>query len=133
MNAVDSIARGSDFDADTEFSLRVWTVEPLEPVIFYWMNQEGDKAEATRSKWLYQRGVGQRIAATVVRSNSHLGQGNVETVANTLSVKNPRLAAFNTISTAFEETWDDIDDLKLRTLPVGSTASGITSSACYPN
>jgi hypothetical protein len=111
VNAVDSIARGSDFDADTKFSLRVWTVEPeLEPVIFYWMNQEGDKAEATRSKWLYQRGVGQRIAAAVVRSNSHLGQGNVETVGNTLSVKNPRLAAFNTISTAFEESWGDIDE-----------------------
>lgn len=109
--AVDSIAKGSDFNADTMFSLRVWTVPAeLEPVIFYWMNQEGDKADATRSKWLHQRGVGQQLAAAVVRSSQHLGQANVETVGNTLSVKNPRLAAFNTISTAFEDSWGDIEE-----------------------
>jgi hypothetical protein len=33
---------------------------------------------------------------------------NVETVTNTLSVKNPRLAAFNTFAVAFEDSWGAI-------------------------
>jgi hypothetical protein len=80
----------------------------VENDIFYGYNQEGDKADATRSKWLSQKNIGQRIAAGVVRNSPHLTESNVETVTNTLSVKNPRLAAFNTFSTAFEDAWGDI-------------------------
>ncbi len=72
------------------------------------MNMEHDKADATRSKWLAQKNEGQKIAREVVRRSSHLGEANVETVTNNLSIKNPRLAAFNTFSAGFEEAWADI-------------------------
>lgn len=107
--AVDSVAHGSNFNPDRRFSLRIWRVhEEFENQIFYAMNMEHDKADATRSKWLAQKNAGQKIAREVVRRSPHLGEGNVETVTNTLSIKNPRLAAFNTLSSGFEEAWADI-------------------------
>lgn len=109
--AVESVARGSSFNLDMRFSVRIWCVRAEdENEVFYGMNQEGDKADATRSKWLAQRNGGQRIAIGVVRASPHLKEANVETVTNTLSVRNPRLAAFNTFSTAFEQAWRDAPD-----------------------
>jgi hypothetical protein len=111
FQAVESVARGSDFNLDMLFSVRIWCVpEEEENGIFYGMNQEGDKADATRSKWLSQKNIGQKLAAAVVRTSPHLTEGNVETVTNTLSVKNPRLAAFNTFAVAFEDSWGTIPD-----------------------
>ncbi|HEX8771275.1 MAG TPA: DNA sulfur modification protein DndB [Acidimicrobiales bacterium] len=107
--AVQSIAAGSSFDPSRRFSLRIWQVpEKVEDDIFFAMNMEHDKADATRSKWLAQKNLGQKLAALVVRSSPHLGESNIETVSNTLSKKNHRLAAFNTISNAFEDAWSDI-------------------------
>ena len=107
--AVDSISSGSNFDPNRRFSLRIWRVPvAFEDKIFYAMNMEHDKADATRSKWLAQKNAGQIIAREVVRRSPHLGEGNVETVSNTLSKKNHRLAAFNTFSSGFEESWADI-------------------------
>lgn len=111
FNAVESVAKGSSFNLETPFSVRIWRVpETVENDIFYGMNQEGDKADASRSKWLSQKNVGQAIAAQVVRSSPHLTEANVETVTNTLSVRNHRLAGFNTFAVAFEEAWKDIPD-----------------------
>jgi DNA-sulfur modification-associated len=108
--AVESVTAGSSFDPNRRFSLRIWSVpEAFENDIFYAMNMEHDKADATRSKWLAQKNTGQRIAAEVVRRSPHLGEANVETVSNSLSVRNPRLAAFNTLSAGFEDAWADID------------------------
>jgi hypothetical protein len=105
--AVDSIAQGSSFDPNRRFSVRIWRVsEEFENKIFYAMNMEHDKADATRSKWLSQKNVGQQIAIDAVRRSLQLGEGNVETVTNTLSIKNHRLAAFNTF--ASEDAWSDI-------------------------
>jgi hypothetical protein len=109
--AVESVAAGSSFDPARRFSLRVWKVpEEFENDIFYAMNMEHDKADATRSKWLAQKNAGQKIAREVVRRSAHLGEGNVETVTNTLSIKNARLAAFNTLASGFEEAWADIPE-----------------------
>jgi|GEM_PF-7064622 len=107
--AVESVAAGSNFDPDRRFSLRIWRApEVFENTIFYAMNMEHDKADASRSKWLAQKNEGQKIAREVVRKSPHLGEANVETVTNSLSKKNPRLAAFNTFSAGFEEAWADI-------------------------
>jgi hypothetical protein len=113
QRAVESVANGSSFDPDRRFSLRIWQVpEGYENEIFYAMNMEHDKADATRSKWLAQRNPGQKIAREVVRRSPHLGDTNVETVTNTLSIKNPRLAAFNTFASGFEEAWGDVEDVE---------------------
>lgn len=106
---MESITHGSSFDPNRRFSVRIWRVpEAFENQIFYAMNMEHDKADATRSKWLAQKSMGQQIARDFVRGSRHLGEGNVETVTNTLSTKNPRLAAFNTFASGFEDAWDDI-------------------------
>jgi hypothetical protein len=112
--AVESISAGSSFDPNRRFSLRIWTVpEEYENTIFYAMNMEHDKADATRSKWLAQKNTSQQLAAAVVRSSPLLGESNVETVTNSLSARNPRLAAFNTIANGFEDAWADIPDDKV--------------------
>jgi hypothetical protein len=107
--AVDSVTSGSSFDPNRRFSLRIWRVPvEFENSIFYAMNMEHDKADATRSKWLAQKNVGQNLARELVRRSPHLREDNVETVTNTLSLKNPRLAAFNTLASGFEQAWSDI-------------------------
>ena len=66
--AVESVARGSSFDLDMLFSVRIWCVPAeAENEIFYGMNQEGDKADATRSKYLMQRSAGEKVARELVR------------------------------------------------------------------
>lgn len=117
--AVDSFSRGSDFDPSRRFSLRIWSVpEAFEDVIFNAMNTEQKKADSSRSKWLHQRGTGQLLAAELVRNSPWLGADNVQTVVNTVSVRDHRLAAFNTFSSAFEEVWGDI--------PQDQTAAAVT-------
>jgi hypothetical protein len=106
--AVESVSRGSSFNPDMLFSVRIWRVSAnAESEIFYGMNQEGDKADATRSKYLMQRNPGERIARELVRRSEHLTEQNVEVVSNTLSARNPRLGAFNTISKAIEGAFAD--------------------------
>ena len=109
--AVESVAKGSSFDLDMPFSVRIWAVPAeAEAAIFYGMNQEGDKADATRSKYLIQRNPGQKIARELVRRSRHLTEANVETVSNTLSTRNPRLTAFNTLAVACEQTFGDVGE-----------------------
>ena len=111
FGAIESTERGSSFDPVHPFSLRIWHVsKELEGAIFFKMNQESHKADATRSKWLAQRTPAQKLARQVVRMSQHLTDTNVETVRNTLSKKNPRLCAFNTVASGFEHAWDDVTD-----------------------
>lgn len=111
VQAVDSVQRGSSFDPAMKFSVRIWRVSSdVEAKIFYGMNQEGDKADATRSKFLMQRNVGQRVARDLVRRNPFLGEHNVETVTNSLAAKNPRLMAFNTLAVACEQRFSEIPE-----------------------
>jgi len=111
VQAVESVKRGSSFDPTMLFSVRIWRVpSDAEAKIFYGMNQEGDKADATRSKFLMQRNIGQRIARDLVRRNRYLGEQNVETVTNSLAAKNPRLMAFNTLAVACEQNFPDVPE-----------------------
>lgn len=112
--AVESIAKGSTFDPTRRFSLRIWnSAAHFEDNIFYAMNQEHQAADATRAKYLSPHGIGQKLARQIMGACLLLDETNVETVSNTLSVKNHRLMAFNTLSAAFEKWWDDIDEADL--------------------
>lgn len=111
FEAMEAVERGASFNADQPFSLRIWHVsKDLEGEIFYKMNQESHKADATRSKWLAQTNPAQQLAREVVRMSAHLTDRNVETVRDTVSKKNPRLCAFNTISSGFEYAWEDVGE-----------------------
>jgi DNA-sulfur modification-associated len=103
--ASQGVTKGNGFDTKRRFSVRIYNVSAGdENRIFYAMNQEGQKADATRSKWLHPSDAGMTLAATIVRQSPHL-QNNVDTVRNTLSKRNHRLVAFNTLSRAFERHW----------------------------
>src|SRR5260370_16444324 len=73
--------------------------------MFYAMNQEGKKADPTRSKWLHRLGA-TKIAGALAEQCPSL-RDNVDTIRGRLSKKNPRLCAFNTLSGAFESYWSD--------------------------
>jgi hypothetical protein len=108
LKAVESAERGSGFDLDRRFSVKIYHVPVTEENrIFYAMNQEGKKADPTRSKWLHRVGVA-KLAGAFVENSEHLRE-NVDTVRDRLSKRNPRLCAFNTLSGAFEEYWSDVD------------------------
>jgi hypothetical protein len=115
VNAVNTVGRGSGFDRNRRFSVRIYNVyKHEEPRIFYALNQEGQPADATRSKWIYPKERLQALAKTLVERSPHLSADNVDTVRDRLSRRNPRLVAFNTISTGFEDFWKgfevDLDD-----------------------
>ena len=109
VEAAKSVERGSNFDLGRKVSVRIYNVaKEDEPRIFYAYNQEGTKADPTRSKWLFPKEATQRIASEFVRRAPDLS-GNVDTVRDRISRKNPRLTAFNTVSRAFEDNWEGAD------------------------
>src|SRR6266566_461159 len=108
IKAVESRNRGSSFDLGRKFSVKIYHVPASEENrIFYAMNQEGQKADAGRSKWLHQVGV-TKLAGELVKQSPHLTD-NVDVVRDRLSRRNPRLCAFNTLSSAFEGNWNTIN------------------------
>ncbi len=109
LKAVESAERGSGFDVDRKFSVRIYHVSAAEENrIFYAMNQEGQKADPTRSKWLHRVGV-TKLAGVLVERSPHLRETNVDTVRDRISMRNPRIFAFNTLSRAFEDHWSDVN------------------------
>ena len=106
LRAAESVAKGSSFKLDRKVSVRIYNVpESEENRIFYAMNQEGKKADPTRSKWLHRIGAA-KIAGALAEQCPSL-RDNVDTIRDRLSKKNPRLCAFNTLSGAFEAYWGD--------------------------
>jgi hypothetical protein len=108
--AYESASRGSGFNTDLLVSVRIWGVSAEEESrLFYALNQEGKPADATRAKWLHPKELTQKLASEFVRQSPHLGPDNVDTVRDRLSKRNPRLAAFGTISKAFEDHFDGVE------------------------
>lgn len=108
IKAVKSAERGSKFSTGRKFSVRIYHAPAAgENRIFFAMNEEGRKADPSRSKWLHRQGI-DRLAGAFVESCPHLGVANVDTVRDRLSKRNPRLCAFNTLSRAFEEHLADL-------------------------
>lgn len=106
VKAAESAGRGSSFNLDRKVSVRIYNVPASEENrIFYAMNQEGKKADPTRSKWLHRLGA-TKIAGALAEQCPSL-KDNVDTIRDRLSKKNPRLCAFNTLSGAFETYWAD--------------------------
>jgi hypothetical protein len=106
LKAAESASRGSSFNLDRRVSVRIYNVPASEENrIFYAMNQEGKKADPTRSKWLHRLGA-TKIAGALAEQCPSL-RDNVDTIRDRLSKKNPRLCAFNTLSGAFETYWAD--------------------------
>jgi len=106
LKAAESAGKGSPFKLHRKVSVRIYNAPASEENrIFYAMNQEGKKADPTRSKWLHRIGA-TKIAGALAEQCPSL-RDNVDTIRDRLSKKNPRLCAFNTLSGAFEAYWSD--------------------------
>jgi hypothetical protein len=105
VRAARTAGKGSTFDLGRKVSVRIYNVpEAEEDRIFYAMNQEGRKADATRSKWLHAERAGY-LAQVLVQRMPTLTQENVDVYKDRMSRKNYRLCSFGTIAQAFERHW----------------------------
>jgi hypothetical protein len=57
------------------------------------------------AKYTYSETKEQELARRFVNGSEHLGQDNVEVLANSVSASSHKLTAFNTISRAIETSW----------------------------
>lgn len=94
------------FDLETRIAFRVtFLTEEQERRFFHHYNQVGEKVNDTVAKFVYQSNPGQAIARELMLASTHLGLDNIEVQRNTVSASSPKIAAFNTLSTAVENSW----------------------------
>ena len=94
------------FDLGTRFQVRIWLLddEAAKKVATIY-NTRGDKVNDSTAKFAYTETKEQELARRLVNNSPHLGQDNVEVLANTVSASSSKIAAFNTFSKALETYW----------------------------
>ncbi len=94
------------FRLDTRFQVRVWLLddENAKKVATIY-NTRGDKVNDSTAKFAYTETKEQELARRLVNGSPHLGQENVEVLANAVSASSSKIAAFNTFSKALETYW----------------------------
>ena len=105
--------RGYGFDFNTyEFPLLIELLDlDGERGLFYEYNQLGKPANPTRSKWLNQADLHNRLTSMVIEL-SHLNR-HVELVTNNLSKNSTKVVTFNTLSTAIAKAFPQVDETNL--------------------
>lgn len=94
------------FDLGTRFQVRIWMLNDAEAKKVATMyNTRGDKVNDSTAKYAYSETKEQELARRLVNGSPHLGQDNVEVLANSVSASSHKLTAFNTISKAIETLW----------------------------
>ena len=94
------------FDLGTRFQVRIWMVDDTaakKVATIY--NTRGDKVNDSTAKYAYSETKEQEVARRLVNGSEHLGQDNVEVLANSVSASSHKLTAYNTISSALETSW----------------------------
>lgn len=94
------------FKLSTRFQVRIWLLddESARKVATIY-NTRGDKVNDSTAKYAYSESKDQELARRLVNGSTHLGQDNVEVLANSVSASSHKLVAFNTISKAIETLW----------------------------
>ncbi|ATL70932.1 DNA sulfur modification protein DndB [Nocardia terpenica] len=94
------------FDLKTRFQVRIWLLDndgAKKVATIY--NTRGDKVNDSTAKYAYSESKEQELARRLVNGSKHLGQDNIEVLANSVSASSHKLTAFNTISKAIETSW----------------------------
>jgi hypothetical protein len=87
----------------TRFQVRVWLLhDDLAKKIATIYNTRRDKVNDSTAKYAYSETKEQEIARRLVNGSEHVGQDNIEVLANSVSAGSHKLTAFNTISRALE-------------------------------
>jgi hypothetical protein len=104
LNAADN-PLGS-FDLSTRFQVRIWMLDDtLAKKVATIYNTRGDKVNDSTAKYAYSETKEQELARRLVNGSDHLGQDNIEVLANSVSASSHKLTAYNTISRAIETSW----------------------------
>lgn len=103
---------GMSFDLNYEFPLLV-EVLPLdgehgERSLFKEYNQLGRPANPTRSKWIDQADLHNKLTSRVMEGSGL--RGHVEVVRNTISTNSPMVVTFNTLAKGVSEAFPDLDE-----------------------
>lgn len=104
--------RGMAFDLNAyEFPL---TIEVLdlsgEKDLFYEYNQLGKPSNPTRSNWLNEAKIHNRLVSRIIENPDSVLHGNIEVVTNSVSVNSTRITTFNVLATAVKDAFPDLDE-----------------------
>jgi hypothetical protein len=104
--------RGMAFDLNAyEFPL---TIEVLdlsgEKDLFYEYNQLGKPSNPTRSNWLNEAKIHNRLVSRIIENPDSVLHGHIEVVTNSVSVNSTRITTFNVLATAVKEAFPDLDE-----------------------
>src|SRR6266540_4822608 len=111
LSRIKSILAAADnrlgsYDLGTRFQVRIWLLEDaLAKKVATIYNTRGDKVNDSTAKYAYSETKEQELARRLVNGSEHLGQDNIEVLANSVSASSHKLTAFNTISRAIETSW----------------------------
>jgi hypothetical protein len=111
LSRIKSILAAADnplasFNLETRFQVRIWLLDDTSAnKVATIYNTRGDKVNDSTAKYAYSETQEQELARRLVNQSPHLGQDNVEVLANSVSASSHKLTAFNTISRAIELSW----------------------------
>ncbi|CAH0200880.1 hypothetical protein SRABI83_01902 [Arthrobacter sp. Bi83] len=111
LSRIKSILAAADnplgsFELSTRFQVRIWMLDDtMAKKVATIYNTRGDKVNDSTAKYAYSETKEQELARRLVNGSEHLGQDNVEVLANSVSASSHKLCAFNTISGAIETLW----------------------------
>jgi len=105
--------RGYSFDVNAyEFPLLIELLDlEGERGLFYEYNQLGKPANPTRSKWLNQADLHNRLTSMVIDMCQL--KGHVELVTNNISKNSTKVVTFNTLSTSIAKAFPQLDEENL--------------------
>ncbi|MGK5520840.1 DNA sulfur modification protein DndB [Micromonospora sp. URMC 107] len=94
------------FKLGTRFQVRIWLLNDADAKkVATIYNTRGDKVNDSAAKFAYSETKEQELARRLVNGSQHLGQDNIEVLANSVSASSHKLTAYNTISQAIETYW----------------------------
>ena len=104
------LATGRAFDLNSyEFPLIIEKLNLVgESSLFYEYNQLGKPANPTRSRYINQVSLHNRLASEVEAASAL--NGNVEVVSNNLSKNSSKVITFNTLAKGLEHGFSDLDE-----------------------
>jgi DNA-sulfur modification-associated len=104
--------RGMAFDLNAyEFPLTIEVLDlPGEKDLFYEYNQLGKPSNPTRSNWLNEAKIHNRMISRIIENPDSVLHNNVEVVTNSVSGNSTRITTFNVLATAARDAFPELDE-----------------------
>jgi hypothetical protein len=104
--------RGMAFDLNGyEFPLTIEVLDLTgEKDLFYEYNQLGKPSNPTRSNFLNEAKIHNKLISRIIENPDSVLYGNVEVVTNSVSVNSTRITTFNVLATAARDAFPELDE-----------------------